>query len=182
MLDNKQEAVLPFTPFHMGAAMLVKPVAQARFSVLAFGLAQVAMDVEPLVAMLAGWPVLHGWSHTVLGAVLIGIVVALVSPPVLRWLVAFFVAHAHAHHVGWIMDPAPPSRVAVWVGAMFGTLSHVALDGLMHADMRPWAPLSQARAWLGVMEHDTVYSWCAVGFAVGGIAWIVMRWRARKSA
>jgi hypothetical protein len=43
---------MPFTPFHMGAALIVKPVTQKNFSLIAFGVAQVAMDIEPLIGML----------------------------------------------------------------------------------------------------------------------------------
>ena len=46
---------MPFTPFHMGAALIVKPVSGSRFSVLTFALAQIAMDIEPGVGMLLGW-------------------------------------------------------------------------------------------------------------------------------
>ena len=43
---------MPFTPFHMGAGLALKAVAGRHFSVLTFGIAQVAMDIEPLVGML----------------------------------------------------------------------------------------------------------------------------------
>jgi hypothetical protein len=42
---------MPFTPFHMGAALIVKPVTDLRFSLLTFTVAQVAMDIEPGIAM-----------------------------------------------------------------------------------------------------------------------------------
>ena len=40
---------MPFTPFHMGAAVLLKPMVPVRFSVLVFGVSQVAIDIGPLV-------------------------------------------------------------------------------------------------------------------------------------
>lgn len=55
---------MPFTPFHMGAGLALKAVAGRHFSVLTFGIAQVAMDIEPLVGMLRGAAVLHGPTHT----------------------------------------------------------------------------------------------------------------------
>ena len=51
---------MPFTPFHMGAGLALKAMAGRHFSVLTFGMAQVAMDIEPLVGMLRGAAVLHG--------------------------------------------------------------------------------------------------------------------------
>lgn len=31
---------MPFTPFHMGAALIVKPVTRSHFSLLTFGISQ----------------------------------------------------------------------------------------------------------------------------------------------
>lgn len=59
---------MPSTPFHIGAAMLIKPAATTRFSLIAFGLAQIIIDIEPGIDMLRGSPVLHGASLTVIGA------------------------------------------------------------------------------------------------------------------
>jgi hypothetical protein len=38
---------MPFTPLHMGPGLAIKALAGHRFSILTFGIAQVAMDVEP---------------------------------------------------------------------------------------------------------------------------------------
>ncbi len=55
---------MPFTPFHMGPGLLVKAVAGRHFSILTFGIAQVAMDIEPLMGLMRGATVLHGPTHT----------------------------------------------------------------------------------------------------------------------
>ena len=73
---------MPFTPFHMGPALAIKAVAGRHFSVLVFGIAQVAMDIEPLVGMIRGAEVLHGWSHSYVGATAIGLLVMLPTDPV----------------------------------------------------------------------------------------------------
>ena len=46
---------MPFTPFHMGVAMVFKPGSGFRFSVIAFGLAQVFIDIDLTQALR--WPV-----------------------------------------------------------------------------------------------------------------------------
>ena len=63
----------------MGAALIVKPAGRRHFSVLVFGIAQVAMDIEPMIGMMRGWNILHGPSHTTLGALPICAVVAWLS-------------------------------------------------------------------------------------------------------
>ena len=79
---------MPFTPFHMGVGLAAKAVGGRHFSVLTFGIAQVAMDIEPLIGMLRQSPVLHGPTHTYLGAVPIALVAAALTPwlcgPLLR--------------------------------------------------------------------------------------------------
>jgi hypothetical protein len=65
---------VPFTPFHMGPGLGVKAILGQRFSWMIFGLSQVAMDVEPLVRILRHDPEVHGFTHTYLGATLIGAV------------------------------------------------------------------------------------------------------------
>ena len=59
---------MPFTPFHMGPGLAIKAVSGRYLSLMVFGFSQVAMDIEPLVRMIRGDAVLHGFTHTYLGA------------------------------------------------------------------------------------------------------------------
>jgi membrane-bound metal-dependent hydrolase YbcI (DUF457 family) len=170
---------LPFTPFHMGAAFAIKPAARQHFSILAFGLAQIFMDLEPLMGMLNDWPRLHGWSHTVAGALLIGVATASIAIPLLPTFLRFFHRKASSP-LGWLFDPCPPSRMAIWTGAMVGSLSHIVLDGLIHYDMTPLAPVSQLNPIVGWLEHDMVYGLCSILGALGAMAWVAMRWHVRR--
>ena len=72
---------MPVTPFHMGPALLVKAAAPRRFSLVIFGVSQVAIDVEPLVGLFRGAAVLHGFSHTLTGATLVAIASVVVGRP-----------------------------------------------------------------------------------------------------
>jgi len=65
---------MPFTPFHMGPGLAVKAVTGRYFSLTVFGFCQVAIDIEPLVRMIRGDIVIHGFTHTYLGATLIAFV------------------------------------------------------------------------------------------------------------
>ncbi len=57
---------------------------------MVFGGSQVLMDIEPLVGILEGRPILHGVTHTILGALVIGLVAGVIGRPiselVLKWL------------------------------------------------------------------------------------------------
>ena len=150
---------MPFTPFHLGPGLVFKAIGGRHFCCMVFGGAQVLMDIEPGLGLVLGWPVLHGWTHTFAGAAAIGAVAAVIGRPVsvavLRWL---RIAHP------------PLTWTASAVGAFAGTFSHVLLDGVMHADMRPLWPLSDAAPWFGWLPMASVYDGCLVAAVLGAVA------------
>ena len=170
---------MPFTPFHMGAALIVKPGLGKHFSVITFGIAQMAMDIEPLTCMLSGAKVLHGPSHTIVGAMVIACLVLVVAPGISNFLLRRWNKEAMHYKLPWLVETVPVSRLAVIVGAFFGTLSHVLLDSLMHHDMQPLLPFSAANPLMGLMPHDEIYWLCGIAGAMGAMLWIVMKWNQR---
>ena len=165
----------------MGAAMIVKPAVRRHFSVLVFGIAQVAMDIEPMIGMIRNWDVLHGPSHTTLGALLIAALVAWLSLPLCNFILSKFNQEVAHHNVAWLQEPYPITRAAAWTGALFGTLSHLVLDSLMHHDIHPLAPFSNANPLADLVSHDGVYQLCVVLGVVGTIAWAVGKWRGKTT-
>jgi len=168
---------LPLTPFHMGAALIVKPGFDRHFSVLTFGVAQVVMDIEPGIGMLTGAEVLHGPSHTVLGAIAIGFLVMLMAPGIGRVLLKKWNREVIHHKLpARLLQPEIVPRMAVLTGAFFGSLSHLALDSLIHHDIHPLRPFSNANPLLGLMSHDAVYQLCVVAGVLGGLLWVALNW------
>lgn len=147
---------MPFTPFHLGPGAAFKAIGGRHFSFLVFGGAQVLMDIEPLVRMLRGDVFLHGYTHTIAGALSIGLVAALIGKPISACALAMLrIPH----------DPL--TWTAAFAGAMVGTFSHVALDAVMHADMHPWWPLARGNALLGIIRVEHLHVVCAVLGALG---------------
>lgn len=173
---------MPFTPFHMGAAMLVKPGAGASFSVIAFGLAQIVIDIEPGIKLARGSDVLHGPSHTILVAILVAAIVALISP----WVVSRFVRRwnqeVRHHKLDWLAETEQVSWTAAISGALFGTLSHLVLDSLVHHDIRPLAPFSNANPLVGLVSHDGIYQLCVVMGVMGMALWAYLKWLRRDTS
>ena len=167
---------MPFTPFHMGAALIVKPGLNKHFSVITFGIAQIAMDIEPLIGMLIGTEVLHGPSHTIVGALIIALLAILVAPGICNFLLGRWNKEVVHYKLPWLVEALPVSKAAVIFGAFFGTLSHVLLDSLMHHDMRPFFPFSAANPSMGLITHDEIYQLCAIAGVLGAIAWIAVKW------
>jgi membrane-bound metal-dependent hydrolase YbcI (DUF457 family) len=152
---------MPFTPFHFGPGALIHSAAPKHISFLAFCAANVLVDVEPLYFMLTHqWPI-HRFFHTYVGAtVAAGFVVG-----------AFVLVRK--------LTPRLSVR-AVALGAIIGTYSHVLLDSLMHADMEPFAPFSNANPLLGAVFLNTLHGFCLVAGVVGGVV-IGARYLWRKS-
>lgn len=173
---------MPFTPFHMGAALIVKPAAQKHLSLITFGVAQIAMDIEPFIGMVRNSDILHGPTHTVLGAMVIAFLVALVSPSICRPILYRYNQEVTVYKLHWLSEPTEPTRLAIWSGAFGGTLSHIVLDSLMHDDLRPFAPFSDANPLLYRVSHDDVYQLCFLLGVVGCMAWLLTKWVGRHAS
>ncbi|RDZ29128.1 hypothetical protein [Lysobacter silvisoli] len=154
---------MPFTPIHLGPGLAFKAIGGRHFSFMVFGGAQVLMDIEPLVGILRGWPVLHGYTHTVLGALLIGLLAGAIGRPIsetcLRWL---------------RLPHAPFTWPASFAGGLIGTYSHVLLDAIMHSDMHPAWPLSAANPLLRWISVDELHLLC-LGLGLAGLAAMAVR-------
>ncbi len=163
----------------MGAALIVKPALNSRFSVITFGIAQVAMDVEPGVRMWTNSDVLHGPTHSMLGALIMAFIVMLMAPSVCNYLLTKWNKEVIYYKQPWLVHSGPVSKSAVTIGAFFGTLSHVVLDSLMHHDIHPLSPFSQANPFMGLIAHDGVYRACMIAGVLGIAGWLAIQYSGR---
>jgi hypothetical protein len=170
---------MPFTPYHFGAGALAKSIAPRHFSFTAFAVSNVLIDVEPLVRMLGllDDTILHGPTHTFPGAV----VIAAVTLPAIRlWDRA-----AAALRLTGLRPPTVPTWM-VLTSALVGTVSHVILDGMMHADMADHLASFPGRSVADIPPHHVEYLcaelawyalliylarllWCGVGLVAAAI-------------
>lgn len=159
---------MPFTPLHLGPGLACKAIAGRRFSFMVFGGTQGLMDIEPLLGLLGLIDSLHGPSHTLPGALLIGLVATLTGKPVgnamLRWL------HWRGPPVSW---------GSAALAAFIGSFSHIGLDALMHADIRPLWPLSNANPLRDAISWQALHGGCLLlGLAAGSLlVWHHLRQR-----
>ena len=153
---------MPFTPFHFGPGLLIKTLLPARFSLSMFSLANVAMDVEPLYHMMHGDRELHGFSHTLFGAFFIGTATVLVGGIALRRVRRW--VERRSDHAG---NPFHMTSSQAWTGALLGTFSHLLLDALMHGDMHPLSPFTDANPLLDISYTQNVYLGCVIAGMIG---------------
>jgi hypothetical protein len=152
---------LPFTPFHLGPGALFKGVGGRHFSFMVFGGTQVLMDLEPAWRIWRNDSILHGPTHTLAGALAIGVLATLTGKPISSYVLrALKIPH---YPLGWS---------AAATGAFVGSFSHVLLDALMHSDMRPLWPLSDANPFLDLVSTAALHWGCLVaGFAGAILCW-----------
>ena len=159
---------MPFTPIHLGAGLAVKAVGRQQVSLLIFAGSQVLMDIAPLLGIINGWPVLHGLSHTLGGALIIAMLAALIGKPLSQWLLRWL--KLPAQRLTW--------RVAL-LSALIGTLSHISLDAIMHSDMNPFWPIQNGNSWLGLITIDQLHLLC-LGLGLFGATVIVIQHKMRR--
>jgi membrane-bound metal-dependent hydrolase YbcI (DUF457 family) len=138
--------------------MLVKAPLHQKFSLIIFGWSQILMDIQPLIALITNAGPLHGFSHTYVGATLLAILSALTG----KYLAEFIfknLPHYESNRISW--------KVAL-ISAFIGTYSHIVLDSIMHRDMQPFYPFSDANGLLGLISVESLYRFCVYSALLGG--------------
>jgi hypothetical protein len=174
---------MPFTPFHMGPAAALKAAAPRHLSLTVFGFSQVLIDLEPLYYMLRHEAIVHRFFHTYVGATLVGLAAVALGRPVCQWLLMLW-PRLRGALAG--QPPREDARVASRIpvgaavaGAFLGVYSHVVLDSIMHADIRPLAPFSQANPLFRVLSLGALHQLCLGAGIVGLIVLAVTARRQR---
>lgn len=135
---------------------MFKALGGRHFSFMVFGGSQVLMDIEPVIGIIQNKAILHGYTHTLAGAALIGLAAALTGRPISAVVLRLL---AISHH--------PFTWLASFTGAFIGTFSHVALDAVMHSDINPWWPLAQGNGVLAIIPVGSLHMLC-FGLAIIG--------------
>ncbi len=161
---------MPLTPLHMGPAMLVKAAAPRRFSIVTFGLTQIACDLEVLWFLVRWDPPLHRFWHTLAGVSIIAAVMAVAGKPLSDRIKAAWNRVAVRCRDADITVPATTSRTAAISGALVGAYSHLLIDALYHRDLLPFSPLARANPLRGLAPPWTIDAAC-VALGVVGLAW-----------
>lgn len=163
---------MPFTPLHMGPGIAVKAVMQRKFSLMVFGWSQIVIDLQPLFVMITNKGVLHGFSHTYVGATLIGLFCAL-SGKYLGELGLRILREPEHLPISWTV---------AFISAFIGTYSHVVIDSIMHADLQPLAPFSSTSILHGIISIEALHVWCVASAVIGGVVYYVVNRRLCKTS
>jgi len=160
---------MPFTPFHLGPGAAFKAAGGSRFSFLVFGFSQVLIDIEVLVRIIRRDEVLHGYSHTYLGATVVGVVSLVVGKPICELAARAWNAALELTTTG-LSQLYLPKKIgwgAAAIAAFAGGYSHIVLDSIMHPDMRPWAPWADGNGLLQFVSVGYLHDLCVLAGALG---------------
>lgn len=160
---------MPFTPFHFGPGALIKACAPQHVSFTVFAFTQVLIDVEPLYFMLRGEYPVHRFFHSYLGATLVVLAAYLLGRPIAGIALALFRTQLKPTIASLVEAGRSIPRIAALIGAVTGAYSHILLDSIMHADVRPFAPFSESNPILLAISIAELHIYCAVAGLLGSV-------------
>ncbi len=127
---------MPFTPFHLGPALVLGLPLRSVVHAPTFILANVIVDIEPLAVLLfnLNYP-LHGYLHMFVIAIPFGIAIGYIMFLVERYFRSFYRA--------LLLETERDLRLRSYlVAGAWGCGLHVLLDAPLYSDIRPFYPLS----------------------------------------
>lgn len=164
---------MPATPFHFGPGLLVKAAAPRQFSMAAYSLAQVVIDIESGYYLLQQATPVHRQAHTFALGGLIGLLCGLVVSRVGVWFAR-------------PRDVVPEALAAEYrlpvavLSGIFGGIFHSLLDGIMHSDTRPFRPFTAANPLYSLVNVQILYLFCIVTGLVGAALLLARERRVRR--
>jgi len=154
---------MPFTPLHLGPALAISLPLRRYIHVPTFIIANVIVDVEPLLVLVLGlnYP-LHGYLHTFLAACLAGLLLAFVT---------YFMDRYFSNLWGKLLLTNGHYNLRSYVIAgISGSLIHVLLDSPLYSDIRPFYPLSinplympEYLTWVTMLVYDLCVCMLIIG-------------------
>ncbi|MBD3285237.1 DUF4184 family protein [candidate division WOR-3 bacterium] len=162
---------MPFTPYHAGPAMLAGVGFRKVFHIPALIVGSVIVDIEPFLVLAfdLDYP-LHGFFHTFAGGT---IAVLLISVPI--WLLRKPIGKLMARLK---LEQKKGFWFILW-SAMFGMVTHIIMDSLFHADLRPFYPFWY-NPFYGHISSKAIHFLCVFSFIAAGIIYIVIFFTAQK--
>lgn len=159
--------------------MLLKVAIPRYFSLTVFGLTQVLIDLEPAFYMAREETDLHRFFHTYVGASVIAALSMVVGRPVCQWGLRVWNSRLDERQAARFSARPQISWQAAGVAAWIGAYSHVFLDSMMHADLRPLSPWLAENRWLGIVSINQLHWVCVVTGLLGLVFLSIGRWMSK---
>ncbi len=155
---------MPFTPFHLGPALLLGLLLFSTVSLPAFLIGSVIADVEGFSAIFLGvnYPI-HGYLHTFAGAFVASILLAGLIYGVRKPINKVMSALRLQQEITF---------GSAFLGSLLGTFSHVLLDSFLYTDITPFFP-GTFNPLAGLISLGTIYILCVVALLLGLVYYMI---------
>ncbi|NVM18364.1 MAG: hypothetical protein HWN80_11660 [Candidatus Lokiarchaeota archaeon] len=157
---------MPFTPFHLGPALVIGIIFIYYLDFPTLLVASVILDIEPFLVLLLdlNYP-LHGFFHSFLGGTFIILPLSYIMfkiRPYLNPITDFFKLEQNS------------SFLNILAASIIGIYLHISLDSPLYFDIQPFFPLN-FNPFLDTSELSgiTIYLFCAYCFLAALILYFV---------
>jgi len=155
---------MPFTPFHLGPALLIGLLFFPYIDITVICIASVIIDVEPAYYLFfTSKGPYHGIFHSYLMATLVGVALS---------IVAHFTREQYLKILRLFGLQQETNVKRIISSALIGTYSHIFLDMFMYPEMKPFYPLEE-NPFLYQLSIVTVYEFCIIAFILAFLLCIV---------
>lgn len=164
---------MPFTPYHLGPALLFGLLFLSFIDFPTFLVANAIVDIEPFLVLTLNlnYP-LHGFFHSFLGGTLVAVLLALTMHQIrdkLSPLLSFFKLEQKI------------SFMRILVAAFSGIYIHILLDSRIYTDIQPFYPSTYnpllTTGILAGMDAYIFCIWCFFGAIIVYIIRLLLIWR-----
>ena len=155
---------MPFTPYHLGPALLVALILYSILDAPAFIIASIILDIEPLVILIQGHnSPLHGTFHSLTMSIPVALVLS-------------FIMYALRNITGSLLEklnlPQKSNLTKIIYSSILGVWIHVFLDSFLYSDLTllypfKWNPM------LGLVPANSVYIFCIICSFIAFITYLI---------
>lgn len=158
---------MPFTPFHLGAGILIGLLLRKHIDFPTFVAANLVVDVRATLIFFGFMEgTLHGFLHTFLFGSLLGLGLAVI-------------AYRLKPFTGRLMEVFRLEQLENWksflAAGVLGTWIHIFLDSFLYTDIQPFMPL-EVNPFYGVLSTPNfiIYGFSMLSLVLGGIYYLYL--------
>ena len=156
------------------AGTSVKSFFPKYFSFSIFTLTNVIIDTEVLYYIYTAGIPAHKFFHTILGASLIAIFVALFCRSFCETGLKLWNIILYTKKFSLFKVEIKITRLSAWCGAFVGAYSQLLLDSIMHRDMMPFFPISDLNLLHSIISTNNLHYLC-IGLFYMAFAIFILR-------
>src|SRR5262245_42990710 len=172
---------MPVTPFHFGPGLFVKSLLRNRFSIFIFVFTQIIIDIEPLYFLTTRQYPVHRFAHTYFGVTLVALFCSLIGRPIRQAAIKIWKGRIAS---GSSLQSLRINELITYpialATSLIGGYSHVLLDSVMHADIRPLNPLSEDNILFRSLSLEVLHLLCAALGLLGIVAIVIAEFAAKR--